>query len=52
MTASVPFPAWTMMIAVRGFRSDAAKSSIDLDATKPASPCSLIRVSVRSGERL
>jgi hypothetical protein len=52
MTASVPFPACTMMIAVRGFCSDAANSSIDPDATKPASPCSRIRVSVRSGERL
>ena len=29
MTASVPSPACTMMIAVRGFDSDATKSSID-----------------------
>ena len=28
MTASVPLPAWTMMIAVRGFDSEATKSSI------------------------
>ena len=52
MTASVPLPACTMMIAVRGFESDAANSSIVFDATKPASGCSSSRVSVRAQERL
>ena len=37
MTASVPAPAWTMMIAVRGFWSDAAKSATDSEGTNPAS---------------
>ena len=52
MTASVPLPACTMMIAVRGFDSEATKSSIVFDAMKPASACSSMSRSVRSGERL
>lgn len=47
ITASVPRPAWTMMIAVRGVASEAAKSSIVSEATKAASGCSVMRVSVR-----
>ncbi len=43
MTASVPRPALTMMIAVRGRCSDAANSSIEVAATKPASGCSSTR---------
>ncbi len=52
ITASVPLPAWTMMIAVRGFASDATKSSMLSLATKPASGWSASSVRVRSGERL
>jgi hypothetical protein len=48
MTASVPLPACTMMIAVRGFDSDATKPSMSSDAMKPASPCSCISSSVRA----
>ncbi len=39
MTKSVGRPALTMMIAVRGFDSEAAKSSYENDATKFASGC-------------
>ena len=52
MTASVPAPAWTMMIAVRGRESDATKSSMSSPATKPASGCSSTSRRIRSGERL
>ncbi len=52
MTASVPLPACTMMIAVRGLDSEATKSSIDSDAMKPASACSFSSSSVRAYVRL
>lgn len=48
MTASVPAPACTMMMAVRGLASEATKSSIDLPAMKPASGCSERSLSVRA----
>ena len=48
ITASVPLPACTMMIAVRGLESDATKSSMSSDAMNPASPCSCISSSVRA----
>ena len=52
MTASVPVPALTMMIAVRGVVRDAANSSYEKVATKPASGCSVMRCSVFSALRL
>ncbi len=52
ITASVPAPACTMMMAVRGFCSDATNSSMASLATKPASGCSPVRVSVRANVRL
>ena len=52
ITASVPAPAWTMMIAVRGLVSEATNSSMSSLATKPASGCSSTSRRVRSGERL
>ena len=52
MTASVPAPALTMMIAARGAVSEAANSSYENVATKPASGCSATRCSVLSALRL
>ena len=44
ITASVPAPALTMMIAVRGFCSDAANSSYVAAGTNSASGCSASQV--------
>ena len=52
ITASVPAPALTMMIAVRGFCSDAANSSYVAAGTNSASGCSPTRCSVFSWLRL
>ena len=53
MTASVAGPAWTMMMATRGARRDATKSSRVEEGTKSASPpCSLMSFSVRAWVRL
>ena len=53
ITASVPRPACTMMIATRGFASEATKSSMVSDGTKsPSSPCAAIIASVRAYVRL
>ena len=53
MTASVEGPAWTIMMATRGVRSDATKSSSVEAGTKVASsPCSAMSLSVRAGVRL
>ncbi len=48
MTASVPLPACTMMMAVRGFDSDATKPSMSSDAMNPMSPCSSMSSWVRA----
>ena len=52
ITASVPAPACTMMMAVRGVASEATNSSMVSAATKPASGCSVTSVSVRANVRL
>ena len=50
MTASVEGPAWTIMMATRGVRSDATKSSSVEAGTKVASsPCWAMSFSVRAG---
>ena len=53
MTASVPLPAWTMMIATRGFFRLATKSSMSWLGTKsPSVPWSAITSSVFDAVRL
>ena len=52
ITASVPRPACTMTMAVRGFWRDATKSSTVSEAINPASGCSSSSVLVRAQVRL
>ncbi len=53
MTASVPAPACTMMIAARGFFRLATNASMSSDGTKsPSSPCFAIMSCVRAAVRL
>ena len=50
MTASVEGPAWTIMMATRGARRDATKSSsVDAGTKVASSPCSAMSFSVRAG---
>ena len=53
ITASVPAPAFTMMMTTRGRRRLATKPAmVSLGTNVPSSPCSRTSVRVRSADRL